>query len=137
KLGRREIGEPTRRLQDDIIKDIDRLIKQLEQQQNQQGGQGESSSDSPPSASSKQDPSQQRQARQRERNKRNGQQTAQRSPREQQGQQGGQGNTNDPKGGGDSQARGKTGEPDKKFDLWGHLPEKERALMNKEMEQKF
>ena len=26
---------------------------------------------------------------------------------------------------------------DKKFDLWGHLPEKERALMNKEMEQKF
>src|SRR5262245_57090829 len=28
KLGQREIGEPTRKLQDDILKDIDKLIKQ-------------------------------------------------------------------------------------------------------------
>ena len=43
---------------------------------------------------------------------------------------------NEGEGGGTSPI-GKPQEPDKKFDLWGHLPEKERALMNKEMEQKF
>ena len=29
------------------------------------------------------------------------------------------------------------GRPDRAFDRWGHLPAKERALMQKEMEQKF
>lgn len=139
KLGKRDVSEPTQKVQDEIVKDIDKLIQQLKDQQNQDQNQQQNNDpkDQQPQPGSKQDPSQQRQARQRERNQRKGQQQGQQASRQQnQGGQG-QGTPQNPKGGGDSAGGGKTGTADKKTDLWGHLPEKERALMNKEMEQKF
>src|SRR5206468_1028926 len=48
-----------------------------------------------------------------------------------------EGNGANPGGGGASGAGNKEKPPDRAFDRWGHLPEKERALMQKEMEQKF
>jgi hypothetical protein len=154
KLGNREVGESTRQIQDEIIKDLDRLLEQSnqnnqnqqnqqnqqdqqDQQQNQGGGQPKDGS----SAEQRQRQDQHRQARERRERRlsRSRQQTAKRSQGSGDGQQpqqqpGGQGNN--PGGGGSTGARGKD-TSDRRFDLWGHLPEKERALMNKEMEQKF
>jgi hypothetical protein len=141
KLANRETGEATRKLQDEVIRDIDRLLEQ--QKQNQQNPQDQKNDN--PSGGMGQDQNQQRSAQEREeRRKRrmSGQQTASRNQGgQQQGQGGaksgqGQGNGNTP-GGGGTGAKGDPRDPEKKFDLWGHLPEKERALMNKEMEQRF
>jgi hypothetical protein len=152
KLANRETGEGTRKLQEEILKDLDRLIEKSQQdQQNPQNDQGQQGGkdqkqdgSSAGSSSGQQGKSSQRSAQERaERRKRRspGQQTAQRPQgREQQrpepGQQTSQGISNDGRGG-DSKVRGQQQDTDRKFDLWGHLPEKERALMNKEMEQKF
>jgi hypothetical protein len=153
KLGNREVGESTRQIQDEIIKDLDRLLEQSkqnnqnqqdqqnqqqqDQQQNQGGGQPQDGS----SAEQRQRQEQQRQARERRERRlsRSRQQTAKRSQgsgESQQPQQQPSGQGTNPGGGGTTGARGKD-TSDKRFDLWGHLPEKERALMNKEMEQKF
>src|SRR5207244_2115622 len=48
-----------------------------------------------------------------------------------------EGNSTNPGGGGPGGNANKEKPPDRAFDQWGHLPEKERALMQKEMEQKF
>jgi hypothetical protein len=155
KLANREVGEGTRKLQEEVVKDLDRLIEKTQQdqqnqqndqdQQNQQGGKDSKNDGSSSDASSGQQgkPSQRSAQERTERKKRRqaGQQTAQRSQGDRQGGEqpkpmGGQGN-NPTGGGGDSKVRGNPQDPDKKFDLWGHLPEKERARMNKQMEQKF
>jgi hypothetical protein len=157
KLANREVGEPTRKLQEDVLKDLDRLIQKAQESQqnpqndqnqqnqdNQQGGKdSKNDGSSAGSSSGQQGKPSQRSAQERAERKqrRSGRQTTQRSLGNRQGsdqpmQTAGQGNI--PGGGGD-EPKGRAGEkePDKKTDLWGHLPEKERALMNKEMEQKF
>ena len=135
RLAGAELGEGTRQVQADILKDIDRLIARSNQDQqndkNNQGGQGSAG------AGGKSQGSRQQARRQRQQRRSSGRQTAGRqrgpgtAPRTQ-----GSGSGQTPGGGGDS-ARGKPNLRDPAFDLWGHLPEKERARMNKEMEQKF
>jgi hypothetical protein len=176
RLANREVGEGTRQIQTDILKDIESLIEKSQQgqddqnqaqnnqnqnqndqdgQQNQggqrnqggkqnQGGQKAGNQrGGPGSASGGQTSRQRREARRRSRG---GRQSASRGGRgAQQGNQTaqnnkpneGRGNGNNPGGGGDSTTRGKENVSDRSIDLWGHLPEKDRALMNKEMEQKF
>ena len=153
RLASREVGEGTRQVQDDIVKDIDKLIERSKQnnqndqnQQNQQnqkdqanqGGRGGSGGQGASGSSSSR---QRRQARRQRRRGSSGTQTARR-----QGNQGrGQTARNDPpRGNGLGQTPGGNGAggqernpPDRGIDLWGHLPERERQLMNKEMEQKF
>ncbi len=157
KLAKRETGEGTRKLQEEILKDLDRLLeqsKQNQQNQGQQGQQGEQGQESKSGGGSGggsggsagqqpqggQTPQQRAQERAERRKQRSGsRQTAQRP-------QGGQENQPGQKSGQDSDGKNDRGNssgkkdpanPDKKFDLWGHLPEKERALMNKEMEARF
>jgi hypothetical protein len=152
KLANRELGEGVRKLHEEAIEDLDRLIEQAKQdpppspdQQNQQNDPNGGGQQQPQGGGADQQPSgaQQRgqQRREARRQQRQGQQQASRG---QGGRQQGQDQPqpslarggNEPGGGGTS-ATGKPQDVDKKFDLWGHLPEKERALMNKEMEQKF
>ena len=157
RLAGRELGEGTRQVQDDILKDIDSLIKRSQQsnqnqnqkQQNQDkdkqnqdkqagsgGGQGGAGS------SSAKTRRQQRQARRQQRksgsssSRTAGGQRQQKDQGKQSARKGSRGNGQTP-GGGGSGAGGKENPKDRDFDLWGHLPERERQLMNKEMEQKF
>ena len=156
KLAKRETGEGTRKLQEEVLKDLDRLLEQSKNQQNQQNQQnqdqqnqgGDSKGNQPMGGSADQQPggqsakqrAQQRAAQRKQRG--GGKQSGQGSQGsgqkgEQQAQKPGQGG-NTPGGGASGNPQGKDPkDPDKKYDLWGHLPEKERALMNKEMEQKF
>ncbi|HKB39267.1 MAG TPA: hypothetical protein VKD72_22705, partial [Gemmataceae bacterium] len=151
RIGERELGENTRELQQEILKDIDSLIEraknqddqnnQNDQNQNNQGGQGGqggmSGGQSGASGGQRQ--------RQASSQRRQGRQSASRRDRRQRGenvasrqQNPGTGTGNTPGGGGSpSTPTGRNDSPDRTFDQWGHLPEKERALMHKEMEQKF
>ena len=155
RLGNRELGEGTRDLQQEIIKDIDSLIERSKNQdqnnqqnqqnqqnqnqqnqdkKNQQNRQGASSGSSGPGGQRQSASQQRRQRRQsaRQRGRQQGNDVARNTQPNQD-----QGTGTNPGGGGTSTGGAKDKPTDRAFDLWGHLPEKERALMQKEMEQKF
>lgn len=142
KLAEKDVSDPTRQIQDEILKDIDKLIEQSNQDngggqdnpQNQQGGM-----DQQPSGgqSGGQSASRSRQQRREQRDRQRLVQRNQGNRGSQGGQQPMQGTSNDGKTGGDTAVGSKGKELDKKYGQWGHLPEKERALMNREMDQKF
>ena len=152
RIEERELGENTRELQQEILKDIDSLIErakndddqnnQNDQNQNNQGGQGGqggmSGGQSGTSGGQRQ--------RQASSQRRQGRQSASRRDRRQRGENAASGRQQNPStdtgntaggGGPQSAPAGRNDSPDRTFDQWGHLPEKERALMHKEMEQKF
>ncbi len=158
KLGNRELDEPTRQQQRDILKDLDSLIRRKQQQQ--QGGGGGAAEQQPQGgaeqdqdkeqkgggARQKQSRAERRMARQKQRGQ--GKQQARRRPGQgrggrmmvrQQPRPGGQQPQPRPMGGKGGNEPGKGGDsPEKKRDLnadlykdvWGHLPESLRPEMN-------
>jgi hypothetical protein len=138
RLGNKELNEGTRQLQEDILKDLESLIR-LSQQQLDSGGSSADSSSSP-EMQSKQQSGSQSQRRQQARNNRNNQrkQMAKNRPMggQQQGKQGEQSqdqmanNTGNEGGAGGKSAPGPDRNADLYKDVWGHLPEALRAEMN-------
>jgi len=136
RITNRELGESTRTLQQEILKDIDSLIEQAKNQDDQddQNANSEDQQTGAGGSKGKMKPrwvTQRRRPRQGARRRPQGNESAG-NTRPNQGQETG----NNP-GGGGSGGGAKEKPPDRAFDRWGHLPEKERALMQKEMEQKF
>lgn len=152
KLGNREVGEPTRQQQRDILEDIDRLLRRSEQQnqdqdqnQDQQPQQGQAGGEqqqqkqqmSRQQKQGKQQQKQQGRQRRQLRHERGQDKRDQKQPqgKEKGGQQKPDANPepkpNDKAGAGNG---GPTSDRDRNADLykniWGHLPESLRAEMN-------
>ena len=148
RLTNRELDERTRTVQQEILTDIDSLIEQAKNQddqndqsnQNDQNNQDKQDGQGGPGASGGE---KERQGQQSVSQRRQRRQSARRRGRDRQGNdvarntQPKQGEGNNPGGGGSNGNANKEKPTDRAFDRWGHLPEKERALMQKEMEQKF
>jgi hypothetical protein len=153
KLGNREVGEPTRQQQRDILDDIDRLLKKSEQQQDQDQDQNQDQDRQPQAGGDQQKQQKQKQqmSRQQKSGKQQGRQKQRRQLRnerdrdkdgkQQQGKenkgQEKQGDKPEPEKGNKPGAGGNNGaaqERDLTADLykniWGHLPESLRAEMN-------
>ncbi|HXG11961.1 MAG TPA: hypothetical protein VNK04_19550 [Gemmataceae bacterium] len=143
RLANKELGEPTRQLQRDILEDLDKLINKLNQQQS---GGGASSFSAPKQrgqqvkgskSSSKQVAQGQRQQKQ---GGPAGSQQAQRNRGNQEGQapnqMAGPGTGNTPGAGGKS-PEGPNKLADIYKDVWGHLPETLRAEMNAYSRQEY
>jgi hypothetical protein len=150
KLGNRELGEPTRQQQRDILDDIDKLLKKSEQQQQQ--NQDQDQDRQPPQAGG--DRQKQNQKQKMNRQQKGGKQGKQRPRRqlrserdrdrdgkqqpgqEKQGQQK-EGDKPEPKSGDKPGAGGGNDRPQERDltadlyrNIWGHLPETLRAEMN-------
>jgi hypothetical protein len=153
KLSNREVGEPTRQQQRDILKDIDSLLRRKQQQSGGGGGQPppqggadqqDQEQDKQGGAEQKQGgSSQRRMAKGKQRGKRNARAQRQRRPgrgkRMTAGrQQPDQGNEpqpmpqtgNEPGRGGNDPPGKKRDPKDPYKDVWGHLPESLRAQMD-------
>lgn len=143
KLAEKDVSDPTRQIQDEILKDIDKLIEQS----NQDNGGGQDNQQNQQNGGMEQQPSGGQsggQSASRSRQQRREQREQQRLVQRNQGNRGGQPqagrqgtNSSEVRDDGNSAAGSKGKELDKKYGQWGHLPEKERALMNREMDQKF
>ncbi len=140
RITKRELGESTRTVQQEILKDIDSLIERTKNQDDQDDQNNQNNQDKP----GDQGASGGRQGQQSVSQRRQRRQSAQRRDRGRQGRDvarnkqpnQSEDNGTNPGGGSNGNAN-KQKPPDRAFDQWGHLPEKERALMQKEMEQKF
>lgn len=166
RLANKELGEGTRQVQKDIIDDLDKLINKQQNQQNQGGGGGGAQQQQqnkeqnpmgggqPQGGAKPQGGKQGKQGGQKNQGRRgplsrkpggrrgqNGKQDQQQLTKKPQNQQGdpkqGKGGK-DPKFGGNGGETGKDpNAKEKEFDLWGHLPERERMLMNRYFREKF
>jgi hypothetical protein len=140
RLGNKELTEGTRQVQEDIIKDLDSLIRMSQNQQNQGGGSSADSSSSPEGGQKQSGSQSQSKQQSRQNGKKNGSQTAKRGQKSNGGQQSGDSDpTKDQSasnaGGNQGGAGGKDNPgPDRNADLykdiWGHLSPALRAEMN-------
>jgi hypothetical protein len=138
RLGNKELNEGTHQLQEDILKDLESLIRLSQQQQDQGGGSADPSS-SPDMASKQKQGGSQSERKQQARAKRNQRnQMAKNRPSggQSQGRQGEQSqdqmanNSGNEGGGGGKSPTGPDRNADLYKDIWGHLPEALRAEMN-------
>jgi hypothetical protein len=147
RLKNRDPGEKTRAIQDQIIKDLDELIRKAQEEKDQESKSQQSA------GSSQGDPSKTSQDRRSKRN--SSQQQAKPKPgakkqdsQASQGQPaGGQGKSNKEKqskggssmagGGGNSSAQKKNTIADLFRDVWGHLPEQKRQEMDAYSRERF
>jgi hypothetical protein len=145
RLGNKELGDGTRQVQRDIVKDLDELIRQSQSdspppqgQQGQGGGaQQPKQGQRQPQAGGAQSERRQRQARRAQR----------RGQRNRAGQRGNARQQNQPTpseqasnnpGGGNGGKKGEMNKiPDLYKDIWGHLPETMRAEMDAYAREKF
>jgi hypothetical protein len=135
RLGNKELNEGTRQLQEDILKDLESLIR-LSQQQDSGSSSDSSSSPDMPSKQSGSQSQRKQQARNNRNNQRNQMAKNRPSGGQSQGRQGEQSrdqmanNAGNEGGGGGKSASGPDRNADLYKDIWGHLPEALRAEMN-------
>lgn len=152
RLANKELGEGTKQVQKDIVDDLSKLIEQMQKdQKNNSGGGGGGGGGGQQASGGKQGGKAGGQGGQGGRSGRKGsrlsrtkgggrndqKQLTRNNPQQQPGQGKGKGNPTDPMGGGQGELGGKPKDPKDGHDLWGHLPEKERMLMNRYMREKF
>jgi hypothetical protein len=159
RLKNRDPGEKTRAIQDQILKDLDDLIKKAQEQENQQSSSQKSNSSSQAGSStsrqSRRSQTSQEQRKSGQLQQQAGQQkaeenaSAQKKDGSQQGKQasGKQNNTDtvrkDDKGGGNTGGGGNNASQKKNTiadlfrDVWGHLPEQKRQEMDAYSRERF
>jgi hypothetical protein len=140
RLGNKELNEGTRQLQEDILKDLDSLIRMSQQQDNNDSSSDSSSSPdmgSKPSGSRQQGKQQAKSGGRRQQKNQMAKGRQKSGGQMQNGKDGGQQQDQmaNNQGGNEGGGGGRSGDgPDKNADLykdiWGHLPEALRAEMN-------
>lgn len=136
RLAKIDAGEGTRQIQQDILKDLDSLIRRQQQQEQQQQQQSQQQQSQPEQQQEQQDQQQRQAAQTQSQRQQQKSQKQQPLPREQQGQPKPQPKPEEAKGkqagGGPKQtAKGEINKlADVYKDIWGHLPETLRKEMD-------
>jgi hypothetical protein len=158
RLKNRDPGEKTRAIQDQIVHDLDELIKKAKEQEKQNSKSQQSASSSSQGGSSKSTQSRRSQARRKSQGSQQQQQAGQQQQQQSASakQKEGHGNKEQPAGGqqksaqekpeksgttagggGNSSAKNKNTVADLFRDVWGHLPEQKRQEMDAYSRERF